>query len=56
MNTGIFECYEQYRHALRWPFFELAHCDVVDWRLIIYERPEGIGKGAPRFSILPITV
>lgn len=29
MNMGIFECYEQYRHALRWPFFELAHCDVA---------------------------
>ena len=29
MNTGIFECYEQYRHALRWPFFELAHLRKV---------------------------
>lgn len=54
MNTGIFECYERYRHALRWPFFELAHCDVVDWRLIIYERPEGIGKGAPEREILAV--
>lgn len=54
MNTGIFECYEQYRHALRWPFFELAHCDVVDWRLIIYERPEGIGKGAPEAKVVEV--
>lgn len=54
MNTGIFECYEKYRHALRWPFFELGHSNVVDWRLIIYERPKGIGKGAPERKVLEV--
>lgn len=54
MNTGIFECYEKYRHALRWPFFELAHSDIVDWRLYIVERPDGIGEGAPEIEILDV--
>lgn len=54
MNTGIFECYEKYRLALRWPFFELAHSDVCDWRLVIWERPDGIGEGAPEIEILDV--
>ena len=32
----------------------MAHCDVVDWCLIIYERPEGIGKGAPEAKVVEV--